>query len=194
MVNQTRRLSLKYPDPTDPVKDGYKSLADIAKQADHYIDDVADTSPSSRLYDVVHRLSKAEQSMRRTTEQLPVSGGYDLDNEEYDDVFTLYNGEYPIELVRSGNVVTISGALTTTHDLDKQTMFTIPKEHRPSVDLSPGNGDHYGTISQGSYGNKWRWFIKASGEVKAERYGPNSQTDHVWMPFVITYTIGDNES
>lgn len=194
MVNDTKRLSLKYPEPTDPVKDGYKALQDIAIQADHYLAEVPDVSPSSRLRNVMNRISAAEQAVNVTTEQLPFSGGYDLDKHEYIDVFTLYNAEYPIELVRSGDVVTISGALTTEDDLDKQTMFTIPKEYRPSVDMSPGNGDHYGTISQGSYGNKWRWFIKASGEVKAERYGPNSQTDHVWMPFVITYTIGDNES
>lgn len=182
MAGVTPVYGFPYPHDTDPVNEGAKHIRDIAQQLESTFDQHGQFPASSELKDLVERLNRFEQ-MHSEDETIS------LDLEKG---WTEYKNGKKVILTRSGNTVQISGVVTTAKDNDwngKKTdaIFVVPERHR----AKSATDNHSGWIFQGSSTNRWTGGINKAGEFRADRYGPGDPSSNVWMPFVLTYLIGE---
>lgn len=180
LVKLTDTYSLPYPEMGDPLYKGADQIRDLAQKLEDTLLQTGAAPADSDLDSIESRLDNIEGATTITEEILSPSSG-----------FSLYKTSYPIKLIRSGNTVTISGALTTSNDLSKQDMFEIPSKHIPERTESSSIGSYFGWLFQGSGDNFWYGYISSNGHLKGDRYGPGDIGSKPWLPFVFTYNVGE---
>lgn len=182
MSGQTPIYGFPYPHDTDPVNEGAKHIRDIAQQLESTFDQHGQFPASSELKDLVERLNRFEQ-MHSEDETITLN---------LEKGWTEFKNGQKVILTRSGNTVQITGTVTTAKDNDwngKETgaIFFVPERHRAKW----GPNDHLRWVFQGSSTNRWTGRINEAGEFRADRYGPGDPSSKVWMPFFVTYVIGE---
>ncbi|AOT56554.1 hypothetical protein [Weissella soli] len=99
-----------------------------------------------------------------------------------------YPGGEPLLLYKSGNVVTLSGAITNKYDVSTSVgsdpMFTLPAGFIPPYS--------YRTVQQGTGMNRFMLTVNTDGQAYNARYGAGSNVKipkGSWLNVFATYTV-----
>lgn len=106
----------------------------------------------------------------------------------YADGWEAYGISDVAKVRKSGNVVTLSGAMKNTAAVTLNTtnvnVFTIPEGFRPPQSVF--------AICNGSGINRWHLTVQANGKVMFSRYGVSSYVSAAagsWFPFTLSWVV-----